>query len=119
MRLERARFHNVGAFADFDLDLEQLGDAMLIALVGEDGAGKSSSLECALPGVCYRETPTRGSLMDLATARDSFVESTVVNGARWTIRHSLDCVSGRSESLVLDSEGQPAIADTKVRSFDA
>jgi DNA repair protein SbcC/Rad50 len=119
VRLEAVKLHNVGPFADFALDLAALGDARLVAVVGANGSGKSTLLECAIPGALYRETPTRGSLTSLATARDSYVEVRIVNGKPWTIRHSLDAVSGKSEALVLGEDGAPAYADTKVRSFDA
>ena len=119
MRLERVVLHNIGPHAHFELDLSTLGDARLISVVGGNGSGKTVLLEAALPGAIYRETPTRGSLTSLATARDSYVEARIVNGKAWTIRHSLDCASGKSEALVLDEHGAPVMPDTKVRTFDA
>lgn len=119
MRLESVHLHNVGPFDDYLLDLSDLGEARLIAIVGPNGSGKSTLLETAIPGAVFRVTPTRGSLVSLATARDSFVESRIINGKAWTLRHSLDCVSGKSEALVLDESGAPVLPDTKVRSFDA
>lgn len=119
MRLESVRLHNVGPFEDFSLDLTSLGEARLIAIVGPNGSGKSTLLETALPGALFRSTPTRGSLVSLATARDSFVESRIVNGKAWTLRHSLDAISNKSEALVLDESGVPVLPDTKVRSFDS
>lgn len=117
MRLESVRIHNIGPFRDAELDLAQAGDARLIAVVGPNGAGKSTLLEVAIPGACYRETPTRGTLASLATARDAFVEARLVNGKPWTIRHSVDAVSGKGESLVLDDAGSPVLPDTKVKAF--
>jgi exonuclease SbcC len=118
MRLETLKIHNVGTFRDFAVDLTAL-PGPLVAVVGPNGAGKSTLLELGLPGALYRETPTRGSLVDLATARDACVEARVVNGAPWTIRHLVDAVSGKSEAAVFDAAGAAVLPDTKVRSFDA
>jgi hypothetical protein len=52
-------------------------------------------------------------------ARDACLEVTVVNGQRWTLRHLVDGQSGKSEALVLDAQGQPALPDSKVKSYDA
>lgn len=90
----------------------------LVAIVGPNGAGKSTLLEL-LMGALDRETPTRGSLADLATTRDAYVEARVVNGASWVIRQTVDAQSGKSEALVLDAAGVPALTDGKVRTFDA
>jgi exonuclease SbcC len=119
MKLERLALRGIGPFRDaIELDLSAI-EGRLVAVVGPNGAGKSTLLEAGFPGVMYRTTPTRGSLADLATARDAFVEATVVNGQRWRIRHSVDGVSGKSESLVLGEDGQPAVESGKVRDYDA
>ena len=119
MRLESLRFRGFGPFADEVLiDLAALGDARLVALVGSNGAGKSTALELFGAGL-HRRCATRGSLADLATARDSFLELRVVNGAEYTLRHLVDAVSKKSEAVVLDATGSPVLADAKVRSFDA
>lgn len=121
LRLEGFRIRGFGPFdREFAVDLTALAPTdRLIAICGENGAGKTTALELALPGAIFRQTPTRGSLVDLATARDAFLEARVVNGASWTIRHLVDKVSGKSEALVLDAEGAPVLPDSKVRSFDA
>lgn len=119
MRLESLRFRGFGPFTDEVLiDLAALGDARLVALVGSNGAGKSTALELFGAGL-HRRCATRGSLADLATARDSFLELRVVNGAEYTLRHLVDAVSKKSEAVVLDATGSPVLADAKVRSFDA
>jgi len=119
MRLESLRIKGLGPFTnEVAIDLTCIG-GKVVAVCGGNGAGKSTALELALPGAMYRSTPTRGSLANLATTRASFVEATLVNGRRWTIRQTVDQVSGKAESLVLDDAGSPVLPDAKVRSFDA
>lgn len=119
MRLDHVKVHGLGPFRDFAVDMEQLGDAKLVAVVGQNGSGKTCLLELALPGVLFRQCPTRGSLQDLATGRDSYVEARVTNGATYTIRHSVDGVSKKSETLVLDAAGASVLPTTSVKAFDA
>lgn len=120
MRLESLRVQNFGPFSDFSVDLTTLPEeAKLVAVVGPNGAGKSTLLELFTGGALFRECPTRGSLTSLATSRAAVLEATVVNGSRWTIRHTVDGTSGKGESVVLDEQGRPATSDAKVRSFDA
>lgn len=118
MRLETCRIRNLGPFRDFAVDLRTL-PGPLVALVGPNGAGKSTFAELFAPGAFYRQTPTRGSLVDLATARDALLEVTAVNGHAYTFRHLVDKVSGKGEALVLDEHGAPVLPDTKLKSFDA
>ncbi len=89
----------------------------LVAICGEIGAGKSVALEC-LMGAIDRTTPTRGRLGDLATARDSMVEVVVENGQDYTIRQTMDAVSGKGESLIMDADGEPVVKSGKRRDFD-
>jgi exonuclease SbcC len=120
MRLEGLRIRGLGPFrGEVAIDFSALGDAQLVAVTGANGQGKSTLLELGLPGALYRDTPTRGSLKDLATARDAMLESTVVNGSRWTIRHLVDAISGKGESVVLDEAGVPVIESAKVSEFDS
>lgn len=118
MRYERIRSHAMGVLGDFDLDLTQYGDARLLAIMGPNGCGKTTALGL-MHGAVYRDVPTRGSIVDLARGRDAYVEVTVVNGKRWRIRQSADCISKKSETLILAEDGTPAIASTKVRDADA
>ncbi len=119
MRLEGLKIRNLGPFVDFEVDLDDYRDARVIAVTGPIGTGKSTMLERALPGAMFRDTPTRGSLMDLATARDSMIEARVVNGKPWKIRHTMDKVSGKGESVVLDANNVPQFDSAKVSAFDA
>ena len=120
MRLETFRARNLGPFGPqgFAVDLRTLAGP-LVAVVGPNGAGKSTFLELFGPGAFYRSTPTRGTLVELATARDAVLEVGVVNGQAWTLRHLADAVSGKSEAVVLDANGAAVLPDTKVRSMDA
>lgn len=92
----------------------------LVAVVGPNGCGKTTFLELALPGAMFRTTPTRGSLTDLAVARDACLEVGLVNGANWTIRHLVDGQSKKSEAVVL-KDGVPLaeLQSAKVKEFDA
>jgi exonuclease SbcC len=120
MRLESLRIKGLGPFKDeLAIDFADYAGAKLIAITGDNGAGKTTMLELALPGAMFRSTPTRGSLTELATARDAMLEVRVVNGQPWTLRHLIDGVSGKSEALVMDGEGRPAVDSGKVRHFDA
>jgi exonuclease SbcC len=116
MRFASIAVHNLGPFTDVALDLSAV-QGPIVAVTGENGAGKSTLLEL-LAAAIYRTTPTRGKLSDLATGRDSYVEAKVVNGAAYTIRHSVDGASRKGESLVLDDTGAPVLPSGKVAEFD-
>lgn len=120
MRLESITIRNMGPFTERHVDLTALPtEAQLVAVTGSNGAGKSTLLELATGGALYRECATRGSLASLATARDASLEVRIVNGQPWTIRHTVDAVSGKGESVALDAAGSPVTAGAKVREFDA
>jgi energy-coupling factor transporter ATP-binding protein EcfA2 len=117
MRFNRLRAHNMGVFTDFELDLSAI-PGPLVSLVGPNGSGKTTALELMFGGI-FRDTPTRGSLADLATARDSFVEVQVSNGKDYTFRQSVDATSRKGETLITTATGAPVISSTKVRDADA
>lgn len=119
LQLREAEYHNIGPFRDFKVDLSKFDDALLIAICGENGVGKTFFLETAFGGAMYRSMPTQGTLVKRAVGKDSWFKSTLVNGKTWTFRHVLDGVTGKSEALVLDEQGKPVLSDSKVRSFDA
>lgn len=121
MRLGGFHLHNVGPFEDLEVDLTALGpEKRLVAFTGPNGCGKSSALEAGFAGAIFRACPTRGPLLELATARDAFVESRVVNGKALKLRHLLDPVSKKSEAVVMldDGSDHPLTASAKVRDFD-
>lgn len=118
MRFESVTVQGIGPFRRrIAVDLSAI-PGLLVAITGENGAGKSTLLEC-LGGALYRSTPTRGSLAELAVDRNAFVEAKVVNGASYTIRQTLDAISGKGESLVLDQNGASQLPSGKVKEFDA
>lgn len=118
MRFDILTARGIGPFRDeMRVDLSAI-DGRLVAVVGENGAGKSTLLEL-LAGALYRDCPTRGPLSGLATARDAFVEVSCVNGKPWRIRQTIDAVSGKGESSVLDTTGAPMLTSAKVREYDA
>src|SRR5690606_31778561 len=73
VRFESVRLRGIGPFRDeVGVDLTEL-DGPLVAVTGANGAGKSILLGSLL-GSVFRGVPTRGSLLDLATDRNAFVE---------------------------------------------
>lgn len=112
----RLRLRGMGATfrEEAELNISAL-QGPLVAICGENGAGKSVALEC-LAGAIDRTTPTRGRLGDLATSRDSMVEVDVQD---YTIRHTMDAVSGAGESLVMRA-GEPIeeLKSGKRKAFD-
>lgn len=119
-RLNGFEIRGFGPFdRGYSVDLTTLGpNDRVVAICGENGVGKTTAFELATAGAMYRETPTRGSLVDLATSRDAFLESRFTNGQDWTVRHMVDAVSRKSEALVLDADGLPVLPDSKVAHFD-
>jgi DNA repair exonuclease SbcCD ATPase subunit/DNA repair exonuclease SbcCD nuclease subunit len=105
VRLESVHLRNIGVIRDFTLDLTAFGDARLIAVTGANGQGKSTLLECSLPGALHRDTPTHGRIGTLARAADSLIEVSILNGRRIKLRHLLNGINGKGESIALDEEG--------------
>lgn len=119
LRLHRAHLHGIGPHKDFSLDLDQYPGQPIIALVGENGDGKTTLIESAIGGACHRKMPTQGTLVSRAVDRDSWLESCITSGDRtFTIRHTVDAVSGKSEALVLNEQGDPEYSGASVRAFD-
>lgn len=117
MRFDRLRAKGLGPFRDeIDVDFKSISGT-LVAITGGNGEGKSTLLEL-LAGSLYRQCPTRGSLLSLATTRDAFLEVDVVNGAPHRLRHVVDGVSGKGESVVTDGAGRPQVDSGKMRAYD-
>jgi DNA repair exonuclease SbcCD ATPase subunit len=120
MRLERTVLHKVGPFDHLELDLSNV-PGPLVAIVAPNGTGKSFLLETSFLGACYRRTETQGTPLARAWARDSYIESTFVNGTRQTFRHLLDGIGKKGEAIALGADDvTPLWADSvSVRTFDA
>lgn len=116
MRFDSIKIHGVGPFKDVDLDLSTLA-GKLTAVTGQNGAGKTTLLEL-LAGALFRECPTRGTLANLATTRDAYVEVGVTNGSSHVVRQLIDNLSGKGESLVLNAAGEPVLESAKVSAAD-
>jgi len=119
VRFESIRMRGLGPFrSEVTIDLTNV-PGELVAITGPNGAGKSTTLEL-LAGALFRECPTRGALKDLATSRDAYVEVRAVNGHAYTIRQTVDAISGNGESLVLeDGNPKPLVESAKRKAFDA
>lgn len=132
MRFDRLRARGLGPFKEeIDLDLSALSGEVT-AVCGSNGAGKSTLLGLLAAGM-YREIPlmvngkvTRQTLATFATARDAFVELSCVNGKSLRITQTVDNISGKGESVVvdmakLDAEGRPMplLPTTSIKQYGA
>lgn len=117
MRIDSIEVRNLGTIKHAKIDLASIAGP-LIAVTGDNGAGKSTTLELIAGGL-FRQCPTRGTLGELATARDAMVEVRAVNGRRFTIRQTVDAISKKGETLVLDEHGEPLTGSAKVSAGDA
>jgi DNA repair protein SbcC/Rad50 len=118
MQLHSIRLKGIGPFTK-EIVVQFDGLGKLVAIIGENGAGKTVLLEAGFPGPIFRKTPTRDTLIKLATSRQSYAENSVsVNGSRYTLRHILDSVSRKSEALVVNEAGQPLLPSGKLPEFD-
>jgi exonuclease SbcC len=119
VKLHSLKFRGIGRFREeVTLPIAELGEAALVAIVGENGAGKTTAVEM-LPGLLYRSTPSRGALAALANAKDSYVEAVVETDQRYTLRVLIDGIAKNkpSEGYILAS-GAPLVSG-KVRDYDA
>ena len=116
MKTERIAAHHLGVLGDIDVNLAHF-DGKIVAVCGPNGSGKSTFLEL-IPGVIYRDTPSRGALAKLAQAEDSWAEITVVSGSRYVIRQRVS-IAGAQSSSVLDGDGRPVLSSAKVTEYDS
>jgi len=104
MRLKRISLRGITTFLHpSTIDLDAIGPG-LVALVGRNGAGKTSFLS-AVPGSLYRSMPDRpGSMYDYATGRDAFVETVFDDdGREITVRLQLDAEGRKAEQYVFEN----------------
>ena len=102
MRLRSVSFRGLTRFTGepVTIDLDALGPG-LIALVGENGAGKSTAME-SVPAALYRTFPTRpGSIYDYAHGRDAFIEASFEHdGEEIRVRLAVDAERRMTEGYV-------------------
>jgi DNA repair exonuclease SbcCD ATPase subunit/DNA repair exonuclease SbcCD nuclease subunit len=113
IRFKSLRIKGFGPFAhERHVQFDQL-DGRLTAVTGANGAGKSTLLESLIGGV-YRRCPTRGDLINLATARDARIEVELETGGHaYYIKQLVDAVSRKGEAVITRDEA-PAVGSTKV-----
>jgi DNA repair exonuclease SbcCD ATPase subunit len=117
MELNSIRLKDIGPFrGEVFVDLDPLG--RIVAVTGENGVGKSTFLEAGYAGPIFRKTPTRDTLIKLATSRNSYAEAVITNGERRLIRQMLDMGSKKGEVLVTGADGQPILPSGKLPEFD-
>lgn len=117
MKFEAISIRNLGPFTQRDVDFHAL-PGPLIAVCGRNGAGKSTFLELLL-GALWRECPTRGSLIDLATDRAASVTVSLEHGGRhYTVKQLADSVTRKGEAFIAGEDGAPLVGSTKVSAVD-
>ena len=91
MKLERATIRGSYAGPNVEIPIAELGDATLVAVTGDNGAGKTTALEAAAPGAIYLRSPSRGQLYDVIRERDGIIEAVwSVNGETFHHRIMVD-----------------------------
>lgn len=111
----------INAIRDLSVDLSTVPPG-LCAVVGDNGQGKTTLLECMLPAALWLTMPTRpGTLSDACTGRDSLIDLTHVhNGTEY--RHLVQVDTGASDKsrptteAYLYVDGQP-VNDGKLGTY--
>jgi DNA repair exonuclease SbcCD ATPase subunit len=108
MRLRSITLHNMGSIRDGQINLGELPpEAVLVGIVGDNGAGKSTTLDLWTDGTVKRGWPrkSKGNVVDVATERDSWFESSVSVGHNdYIVKHLCDCVSRGGEAYAFDGD---------------
>ncbi len=113
----------INSLLDTSVDFTQIGDG-LCAVVGDNGTGKTTLLECAGVAATHRTMPTRpgkkpGNVLDCATARDTLIDLVQHHaGHEW--RHVIQIDAGLKHPRVeayLYRDGEP-LNDGKTGTYD-
>lgn len=116
MKFDAIRGRSIKPFREIDIDF-RLIPGLILAVVGLNGAGKSTFLELLTGGSLYRKCETHGLIKNLSMGPDSFIETDIVatDGIPYTIRHEVAV----NQSWVTSSEVVgPLMEDRKVSTFD-
>ena len=118
MRIHGIRARGIGRFhGELTIPITELGDAKLVAVIGNNGEGKTTAIEL-VPAAIYRSMPSRGSLAKMSRGKDSFIELDVETTRRATMRLMIDGVSKPAKSEgIITSDGE-AIAAGKLGDYD-
>lgn len=124
MRLDRIALQGITRFHDpVALDVRAL-PAGLIAIVGNNGEGKSTLLE-SVPACLWRQFPSRGEkgVVDYVTRRDAYIDVTFTIDGQGTFRArlALDVATRQSEAVLeqlLGDGTRTILNDGKVSTYD-
>lgn len=93
-----------------DLDFTTM-TGPLTAIIAPNEEGKSLLMQLIGPGLMYGSTPTRGTLNDLSTAKDSFVTGQFsMAGANYTLTQSVNG-KARTGMVSLTKDGKPELGN--------
>lgn len=110
MKLKRLTLRGLTTFTSADpvrIDLGSMADG-LIAVVGENGSGKTSLLS-SVPAALYRAMPDRpGSLYDYCHGKDAFVQAVFEDqwGTEFEVRLNIDAETRKTEQFLF-CDGEP------------
>jgi DNA repair exonuclease SbcCD ATPase subunit len=101
MRLARLTLRGITSFTQpVVIDLDSLGEG-LVAVVGDNGAGKTTILESVFASP-FKGFPSRpGSLYRIASGRDAFIESEWVDDKKHRIKVRLQIDAEKRSTFVL------------------
>jgi exonuclease SbcC len=126
VRLDRTRIYGITTFAEpVDIDATALPPG-LIALVGENGTGKTTLLEAMAAPILDRRFVSRGDgqLVDYATKRDAYIDDTYTIEGRGTFRARVNLDGSKRVTDALleqlhEGGGVTRLNDGKATTFDA